>query len=71
MGGSFVKAHLADKAAVFIAPRIVGGTGATSPLLFDGARAVADAINLKDVRLKCLGIDILIEGYFGKGKSKK
>ncbi len=73
LAGSFVKAHLADKAVIFIAPRIMGGMGATSPLLFNGVRTVADAINLKDISVRRLDTDILIEGYFeeGKGKSKR
>ncbi len=54
---------LADKVAAFIAPVIIGGRKAVSPVLGRGAGSMAEALRLGGVRAKVLGEDVLIEGY--------
>jgi len=63
VAGSFIQARMVDKFMVFIAPKLLGGLSAASPVLFQGFGQVSDAINLDDVRVTRLIPDILLEGY--------
>ena len=58
--------HLVDKVLVFIAPVIIGGKDARSPVEGIGIDALHDAIRLSDVTTHRFGDDILIEGYVVK-----
>ncbi len=62
--GSAISAGLADKAAWFIAPKIIGGAAAPGPVGGTGADDPAGAAALERVRVRRLGPDILLEGYF-------
>jgi diaminohydroxyphosphoribosylaminopyrimidine deaminase/5-amino-6-(5-phosphoribosylamino)uracil reductase len=68
--GAFLDAGLADRAAVFVAPRILGDAGATS--LADGkARARIDqAFALRDLRVRRFGDDLLFEGALGSAERR-
>lgn len=63
LGAGLLSAGLVDKLLWFSAPLIIGGDGVASiaPL---GAKKMAETIRLKDVKIKTLGGDILIEGCF-------
>jgi len=63
LNGALVAAGLADKVMVFVAPKLVGGTGAPGLLAGEGAVEMADARPVRDARLRKLGTDWLIEGY--------
>lgn len=58
---SFFKAQAVDEMAVFIAPKLLGGSGA-SPLGGLGVSLMDDAIKLLDVRSEFVGEDILVSG---------
>ncbi len=60
--GAFVDGGYADKVYAYIAPKIVGGATANSPVGGIGIPVMADALKLKDVRTEMLGTDVLIEG---------
>jgi diaminohydroxyphosphoribosylaminopyrimidine deaminase/5-amino-6-(5-phosphoribosylamino)uracil reductase len=62
--GAFLDAGLADRAALFLAPRILGD-GRALPFA-DGARPLqlAEAFALDQLRVRRLGPDILVEGAF-------
>ncbi len=62
--GKILRARLADKAWIFIAPKIIGDQKALSAI--DGLRArdINKVLKLKDVSVRRLGEDIFIEGYF-------
>ena len=55
--------RLVDKVYAFIAPLIVGGSDALSPVEGRGAETLADALPLKDVTYEPIGPDLLITGY--------
>ena len=61
--GSLFDDHLVDKVIAFIAPVIVGGLGAPSPVGGVGAQALRDALRLQRVEVLQLGSDVAIIGY--------
>ena len=63
INASFLKNGLVDKVLFFIAPKIIGGEGALTPVEGEGIERIKDAIKLKDISIKRFGEDVLIEGY--------
>lgn len=61
--GSLFSEGLVDKVLAFIAPKIIGGAEAPTPVEGAGIERVADALQLEDVEVERLGADILISGY--------
>jgi len=53
---------LIDHVAVFIAPKLVGGCSAPSPVQGHGLASMKDAVHLKNMRSQLIGEDTLIEG---------
>jgi len=66
-GGSLnagaLKAGIVDKVMVFIAPKIVGGADAKTPVAGSGILRMDDALRLRDVHVRKYGGDISVEGY--------
>ncbi len=60
--GSFADARVADRAAVFLAPKIIGGSGGLTAVGGQGVLRVSDALGLHSVRVTPIGPDVLIEG---------
>lgn len=60
---SFLEAHLADKAVVFVAPKLIGGRSSPGLMGGKGAEKIADCLELANVRSFSLESDIIIEGY--------
>ncbi len=61
---AFLDQRLADKAIIFIAPKLVGGESAPSLFGGRGAEKMADCLELERTRSFSLGSDIIVEGYF-------
>ena len=61
--GSLFDAGLVDKVYAFIAPSIIGGAEAASPVEGKGAARMADAWRLERTDLRRMGPDWLITGY--------
>ena len=61
--GSLFDDGLVDKVLFFISPKIIGGKEAISSVMGKGVRRIDNAIKLRDVRLKRIGEDLLVEGY--------
>ena len=61
--GSLFDQRLVDKVVVFIAPVIVGGAGAPSPVRGTGAVRLADALRLRHVTYRQIGEDVVVTGY--------
>ena len=61
--GSFFDAGLVDKVHAYVAPMIIGGNTAPSPIGGQGVEALADALRLGDVQITALDADIMISGY--------
>ncbi|HHT9125146.1 MAG TPA: bifunctional diaminohydroxyphosphoribosylaminopyrimidine deaminase/5-amino-6-(5-phosphoribosylamino)uracil reductase RibD [Candidatus Brocadiia bacterium] len=64
--GTFFDKKLVDRVMVFIAPHIVGGAGAKTPVLGVGVERITDSLRLEDILISRFGNDILIEGTVGK-----
>ncbi len=66
-GGTLAAAAIHDQSVqkiyAFIAPKIIGGTGAPSPIGDLGLLQMTKAIELEKVSLQSMAADFLIEGY--------
>jgi diaminohydroxyphosphoribosylaminopyrimidine deaminase/5-amino-6-(5-phosphoribosylamino)uracil reductase len=60
--GSAFDQRLIDHAAVFIAPKLVGGDTAPTPLGGRGVASMQEALHLQQVKTQSIGGDILVEG---------
>ncbi len=63
LGARAIAAGSVQKVWAFIAPKLIGGTGA-SPVGELGLRAMTEALVLERVRVEAIGPDWLVEGYF-------
>lgn len=63
LAAAFLEEGLADKVAIFIAPVIVGGAGAPTPVMGTGAEFIREGYRLKYQSITPFGQDILVEGY--------
>ncbi|MEM8779963.1 MAG: bifunctional diaminohydroxyphosphoribosylaminopyrimidine deaminase/5-amino-6-(5-phosphoribosylamino)uracil reductase RibD [Cyanobacteria bacterium P01_G01_bin.49] len=58
-----IKQRIIQKIMAFIAPKIIGGVSAASPVGSLGLEKMTDALILKEVSFRQVDTDILIEGY--------
>ena len=65
--GSLFDGGLIDKVCAFVAPVVVGGAGAPSPVAGEGVELIGDALRLRDVDVLRLGEDVAVVGYCGRG----
>lgn len=68
LSGSFVAKKLVDKVYFFIAPKIVGGKEAKTPVAGTGILNLQEALALKDIQIEKLEENILIIGRVDKDK---
>lgn len=68
LSGSFVAKKLIDKVYFFIAPKIIGGKEAKTPVAGTGILNLQEALALKDIQIEKLEEDILIIGRVDKDK---
>lgn len=61
---SILKEKLADKIYLFVAPKIIGGDKALGPVAELGINYLQEALPFKLQKVKRLGEDVLLEGYF-------
>jgi diaminohydroxyphosphoribosylaminopyrimidine deaminase/5-amino-6-(5-phosphoribosylamino)uracil reductase len=54
---------IVDKVTCFIAPKIIGGTNAPTAVGGAGIEMMENAIALKDLRVKKVGDDLMVEGW--------
>jgi diaminohydroxyphosphoribosylaminopyrimidine deaminase/5-amino-6-(5-phosphoribosylamino)uracil reductase len=70
-GGTLAAQAIADgavqKICAFIAPKIIGGATAPSPVGDLGFTQMSEALTLERVRCQAIGADLLIEGYLACG----
>ena len=67
INASALNAGIVDKIVFFVAPKLIGGADAPSPIGGEGIQRLAEAHVLRDVNVKSIDGDILIEGYLGTG----
>ncbi len=65
VNASFLTAGLAHRVAFFYAPKILGGRDARKAVAGEGARSLAEAIRLRELRWRRLGPDLLLEAAVG------
>lgn len=63
LAASFVAAGTIDKVMTFIAPRIIGGKEARTPVEGTGFRMVAEAVKLYRLTHESIGDDVLLTAY--------
>lgn len=66
VSASFIEQGLIDKLYWFIAPKIMGGRSAPSPVGGQGFKTMAEAIDVCDIESEFIGQDLLIKGYLRK-----
>lgn len=64
--GSVLKAGLADKIYCYIAPKLIGGANAKSPVEGEGFALMKEALPVNDIEVISLGEDICVCGYVKK-----
>jgi diaminohydroxyphosphoribosylaminopyrimidine deaminase/5-amino-6-(5-phosphoribosylamino)uracil reductase len=63
VAASFLEEGLINKVAIFIAPVIIGGKTAPTPVMGAGVNFISDGYRLKHQSITTFGRDVLIEGY--------
>ena len=61
--GSLFDAGLVDRVVGFVAPVLIGGEAALSPVGGQGAERMADALRLNDVHIETFGDDVTVTGW--------
>jgi diaminohydroxyphosphoribosylaminopyrimidine deaminase / 5-amino-6-(5-phosphoribosylamino)uracil reductase len=61
--GSLFDLGLVDKVVAFVAPKLVGGSGAPGPFGGQGVASMEAAVALRDVEWERVGDDIMVVGY--------
>ena len=65
LAGSLLDARLAHRVVAFVAPTIIGGDRAPSPVGGQGAALMSDAIRLSGVKIERFGSDVAVIGRCG------
>ena len=63
INASVLKTGVVDKTVFFIAPKLIGGTDALGPIGGEGIQRLGEAYELRDMTVKSIDGDILVEGY--------
>ena len=63
VSGSFLDKGLVDKLVLFFSPKVIGDPEALGMFGGKGVADLKDAISVKDLRVRRIGGDILVEGY--------
>lgn len=63
LAASFVESGTIDKVMVFIAPKLIGGRSARTPVEGEGFQMVGDAMKLYRMSHESIGDDILVTAY--------
>jgi diaminohydroxyphosphoribosylaminopyrimidine deaminase / 5-amino-6-(5-phosphoribosylamino)uracil reductase len=59
---SFLTSRLVNRLAWFVAPKLIGGRAAPTSVEGEGARSMAEAVPVTDLRLRRFGPDVLMDG---------
>lgn len=60
---SAIEQGIVDKVQAYIAPKLIGGENAKTPIGGEGKALMSESINLRNITFKTFDEDILIEGY--------
>ena len=70
LGAQAIREGVIQKVMAFMAPKIIGGVSAASPVGDLGLEKMSDALLLESVILRQVDQDILVEGYLNYGGQK-
>ncbi len=62
---SVLEEELADEVCVFVAPKVVGGREAKTPVEGEGLDRMAQALQVRNVTVERMGADLLLRGRMG------
>jgi diaminohydroxyphosphoribosylaminopyrimidine deaminase/5-amino-6-(5-phosphoribosylamino)uracil reductase len=65
---SALQANIVDKVQVYIAPKLIGGETAKTPVGGEGIEKLSQAFGVLDLKASSVGEDILLEGYLAKNE---
>lgn len=63
LSAALLEAKLVNKIRAYIAPKIIGGANAKSPIGGYGASSMSEVINLKSMKVTHIENDFVVEGY--------
>jgi diaminohydroxyphosphoribosylaminopyrimidine deaminase/5-amino-6-(5-phosphoribosylamino)uracil reductase len=63
--GSFFDRRLVDKVVAFVAPVVIGGAEAVTPVAGTGVEKMEDAVRLERVVTQTCDDDVIVSGYVG------
>lgn len=63
---SAIESGLIDKVIFYIAPKIIGGKEAKTAIEGVGIKSIKDVFRVKELKLRTVGEDVVIEGYIEK-----
>ena len=66
VNAAFLEAGLAQRVVFFYAPKILGGRDARRGVAGEGAKRLADLIELRDVEWRRVGDDLMLSARVGK-----
>ena len=67
---SLLQAGLVDRVYAFIAPKLVGGRDALTPVEGEGFQELDRAVELENIQLRQLGSDVLLTGIVKRNTEK-
>jgi diaminohydroxyphosphoribosylaminopyrimidine deaminase/5-amino-6-(5-phosphoribosylamino)uracil reductase len=67
---AFLLGHLAQRVAFFYAPKIIGGRDARKAVAGDGAKRLSDAVQLREIEWKRVGVDLLLTALVARRQKK-
>jgi diaminohydroxyphosphoribosylaminopyrimidine deaminase/5-amino-6-(5-phosphoribosylamino)uracil reductase len=65
LAAAALRAGIVDKVAFFIAPKILGGRGSRAAVAGRDPLSLAEAIGIRDLKVRRIGDDLLLTGYPG------
>ena len=63
-----LQAGIVDKVQVYIAPKLIGGETAKTPVGGEGIEKLSQAFSVIELKASNVGEDILLEGYLSKNE---
>jgi diaminohydroxyphosphoribosylaminopyrimidine deaminase/5-amino-6-(5-phosphoribosylamino)uracil reductase len=70
LNSSFLFGNYVDRVVMFVAPKIIGGTGAPGPYGGVGSDLLTDAVELEEIIVSQKGPDLMIEGFVKRRESR-
>lgn len=66
LNAAALESEIVDKVNLYVAPKMIGGEKAISPVRGLGVNSISEAFNIKNINYQGIGEDLLIEGYIEK-----